>query len=518
MFLTAQTFKLHNIGQHKTAALRHAADCYHETVRLSLLQAAADPGLFERAKYTDKNGKLHTTGYGFDREIRKILPQGISISPIRDYAVTNVANMLLSFSKLKENGHDVNLPTLPELRAKTDAEVEQELRSLVDAPLAPLTAEQEERLKGLNPMRVERMRTAWRRRALQKKTDAILRSKAKPLPLPVEFTHYLTNTKFGKGFLLAERHGRYYFLCRIFSKGHRYCKQYILENSFFDTNTGESIGGQKFTGFVLPLEIGRDYHDKKFLMEGKPRSAKLFVRRSDNGIEEIFVNISFEFNPAPIETAAFIGLDRGAAIIGAATVIDTEANVLSRLALEGKGFAAEMAAYSERIAEAQRKGKRAFKFGLRKRTADNVIGEFANKLVEEALKYRARVVIEALDGKSFGRFLRQSQVTKLKQKLDYKLERVGLPPCMEVPAAYTSQTCTRCGHKAKENRLEQEAFRCVRCGYAENADVNASEVIALRGLHQVKVSDGKKFRYQKFDTFQVWLQSQKGAEPLATVG
>jgi putative transposase len=48
-----------------------------------------------------------------------------------------------------------------------------------------------------------------------------------------------------------------------------------------------------------------------------------------------------------------------------------------------------------------------------------------------------------------------------------------------VPAAYTSQRCSRCGHVAPENRKSQAVFRCVACGAGPcNADVNAARNIA----------------------------------------
>ena len=48
-----------------------------------------------------------------------------------------------------------------------------------------------------------------------------------------------------------------------------------------------------------------------------------------------------------------------------------------------------------------------------------------------------------------------------------------------VDPRYTSQTCAECGHVAKDSR-EDECFRCVACGHADNADVNAARVILLR--------------------------------------
>ena len=51
-----------------------------------------------------------------------------------------------------------------------------------------------------------------------------------------------------------------------------------------------------------------------------------------------------------------------------------------------------------------------------------------------------------------------------------------------VSAAYTSQTCHKCGHVAKENRESQAVFKCVECGHRANADVNAAMNILSRVL------------------------------------
>ena len=44
--------------------------------------------------------------------------------------------------------------------------------------------------------------------------------------------------------------------------------------------------------------------------------------------------------------------------------------------------------------------------------------------------------------------------------------------------AFTSQRCSACGHIAVGSRESQALFRCVACGYACNADVNAARNIA----------------------------------------
>ncbi|MFB6556561.1 RNA-guided endonuclease InsQ/TnpB family protein [Streptomyces sp. NPDC056405] len=52
-----------------------------------------------------------------------------------------------------------------------------------------------------------------------------------------------------------------------------------------------------------------------------------------------------------------------------------------------------------------------------------------------------------------------------------------------VDARNTSRTCPECGHGAKENRVTQANFACVRCGFAANADhVGATNVLNRAGL------------------------------------
>ena len=50
-----------------------------------------------------------------------------------------------------------------------------------------------------------------------------------------------------------------------------------------------------------------------------------------------------------------------------------------------------------------------------------------------------------------------------------------------VPAAYTSQRCSQCGHIEEANR-KGEAFKCKSCGHPEQADANAAENIRCQGL------------------------------------
>ena len=62
---------------------------------------------------------------------------------------------------------------------------------------------------------------------------------------------------------------------------------------------------------------------------------------------------------------------------------------------------------------------------------------------------------------------------ELQNMIEYKADREGIK-VRYVDPAYTSQTCSRCGNICKENRINQEKFKCVKCGFELNADHNAS--------------------------------------------
>ena len=68
-------------------------------------------------------------------------------------------------------------------------------------------------------------------------------------------------------------------------------------------------------------------------------------------------------------------------------------------------------------------------------------------------------------------------------QLEQYLEERGV--VHKVPPAYTSQTCSECGHVDAGNRTSQAGFTCLSCGHAMNADVNAALNIRSSGMASV---------------------------------
>jgi putative transposase len=67
-----------------------------------------------------------------------------------------------------------------------------------------------------------------------------------------------------------------------------------------------------------------------------------------------------------------------------------------------------------------------------------------------------------------------------RRQLEYKqVWRGGI--VFAVPAQYTSQKCSGCGHVDKASRPSQDTYCCTTCGMEMNADVNAAKNILAAG-------------------------------------
>ena len=536
MFKTAR-FKVHNPSRHKSTMLWYAMTRYHNTLKDVLEKTLAIPNLLEQVSELDKKEKLRPNKFKLSKLLYTIAPQNWELAPLRDYLIGDASAMLMShLNKTYKGANESNPPTVSSLNAMTDAEFHKAYSDFTDpeAKLAIKPQHQEkidkaaERGETNVANRLSKIYANW---AASRAAGQVLRKLEGELPHPIEFTR----NEIGRGCLLAYCDGNYYLLVRLFAQDHRYCEKRVLKEGFINCKTKEHIEGKKYPGMILPLELGREFHEREYLTHGSIQSAKLIVKRREKPNSQpkaldskpapfnaedydFYVHAAFEFQPTQIETETFLGIDRGAAKIGAATLIDRQGKPLETdLDLSGAAFAVEMRRFEQQIKRIQKQGKqKSRKFSLRGKRADIILGEYANRIVAIAKENRSQIVIEAIKGVTMGRFLKQSQFTKLKQMLTYKAEREGLPAPIEVPAAFTSQTCARCGHKDPANRPKKDAagkaiqdvFLCTACGHHANADSNASLIIALRGLHQIE--NGGKFK--KFDLFQQWLKEIIGRD------
>ena len=523
-FQTAR-FEIHNPSRHKQAMLLSAMRSYHQMAKEILERALTDPDALQQNCLGRPNakGQASPNGFSTSKYVRTLTRKGWNLAPLRDYALADVTAALLSYLQKNHKGKNkANPPTLPALQAISPEEYRKAYQDvMLQTEFAPKPEHQDkidkERAAG-HPRVAHRLERIFTGRAATKALAQLLRSTEEPLPRPIEFTH----CEFGRGFLLARKDNRYFCLLKLFSPDHRHYEKKTLEPGFTDVRTGEDLSGKKYPGLILPLAMSREFHAEEYLRFGTPQSAKLVVWLDEHGQYRFFMHVAFLFSPTPLPVETVLGIDRGAAIIGSASIVGMDgAQLVAGLNCEGASFAAEMQRYEHRIHDMQKrgirkKGKKGTRFRLRGLRADAILGEYANRVIEKAVEHRSQIVIEKINQVNMSLFLKQSQFAKLQQMLIYKAKRQGLPEPIEVPAAYTSQTCSRCGHKAKENRPKKDAegkplqdvFLCVQCGHRANADENASIIIALRGLHQLQQGG----RFQKWPVFADWLKTKLGRD------
>lgn len=114
----------------------------------------------------------------------------------------------------------------------------------------------------------------------------------------------------------------------------------------------------------------------------------------------------------------------------------------------------------------------------------------SKKVIEFALENKAKTIkIEDLSSfnkkeyknKTRKKLLRNWSYFQLQQFITYKAEKYNIE-VIKINPKYTSQTCSKCGYKDKNNRPKgnkgQAYFKCGECGYEENADFNAAVNIA----------------------------------------
>ena len=127
----------------------------------------------------------------------------------------------------------------------------------------------------------------------------------------------------------------------------------------------------------------------------------------------------------------------------------------------------------------RKKGSKGFKRTQEHRK--NLINQAVN-LLSEIFGFEddiAEVRLEKLrrlgEGKKKSRKLQAFNYADLRHKLDRKCHETNVK-LTETSNAYRSQRCSLCGFVHKKNRLNGgEEFKCIKCGYAADADYNSAK-------------------------------------------
>ena len=126
--------------------------------------------------------------------------------------------------------------------------------------------------------------------------------------------------------------------------------------------------------------------------------------------------------------------------------------------------------------------------GRERRAVEWKLWNVASEVVREAIRTNSSVIAiedlkhlrERIKGAGKQRMILHGwPFSSLFAKVRHVASKYGIAVA-QVDAAYTSRTCSRCGSCDQQNRKTQSDFRCVGCGYSQNADLNASFNIRQR--------------------------------------
>jgi putative transposase len=216
-------------------------------------------------------------------------------------------------------------------------------------------------------------------------------------------------------------------------------------------------------------------------LEGTPKSCTL-KRDGDQWFVSILCEVEMP-DPAP-RSEPVLGLDRGIR----ALVADSDGNLVENPSHLEHGL--KKLARAQRVLSRRKKGsKNRQKAKARvariqrkiRRQRHHVLHELSARLS----KSHATVVVEKLQiqnmlkaNHGLARRISDASWGLLVEMLRYKLAWSG-GTLLDVPAAYSSQTCSHCGHIDAMSR-NGPRFVCTRCGHDEHADVNAAKILKSR--------------------------------------
>jgi putative transposase len=228
------------------------------------------------------------------------------------------------------------------------------------------------------------------------------------------------------------------------------------------------------------------------------------VVREANGWHIVF---SYEFeHETPANDNPPIGIDRGivnTVALSTGEMSSMPTSDLDALHKEWQRVASRRKSGSKRQAKAKRHATRIAARAARKRlhwqhvTTTRFARRFGTAVLED-LKIRnmsasARGTAEdpgsnVAQKAGLNRSILAAAWFRFETLLTYKLDFLG-GTVVKVDPRYTSVTCSECGVRDKGNRENQAKFRCLSCGHADHADVNAAVNILRAGTRPSAASE-----------------------------
>jgi putative transposase len=248
-------------------------------------------------------------------------------------------------------------------------------------------------------------------------------------------------------------------------------------DSFTYPQAGFCLGGRQ-------LSLAKIGNVKVRLSRPLPQGAVVktcTIKRSVNGW---FASLAFEHQPVPLPANDLaVGIDVG---------VTTFAQFTDGTEIQNPRIYQNT---QPELRRAQRRLARRKKGSQRRRRAVMLLQKVHQRITHRRsdflhkhstaviLKY-GTVKVEALNVSAMSRGHLAKQILDCSwsewfRQLQYKAEEAGRR-FVAVDPKYTSQTCSQCGFKHRDNRKTQADFACLSCGHQDHADHNAAVNILAR--------------------------------------
>lgn len=426
MAMRTITMKLHKPSSIKRKIIDEAITNYNHAYRY-LLHKAYDELYDIREKYRDGSGKyraLNITRWidkGIGKELNKF-----GIEPFKDSLKLDFGMTLAGYLNLEKSRRQVSYPHLEEFLHNGNYRSPAGVSSVM-----------------------------YSHDGGSKKKNAGIPAKYSPLR-PLSFCRYSVNRDFC---LLYDNENKKY-----------YVKLYLMNNKNVNKKV-MSVSGERKLAYIhesakmleessrkvrfilVPLSFGK--WQEEYLKMGieNPRvfkTARLVKRGKD-----YFLSVNMEIGePERITTASYMGVSRGLKNPLNFTIIDEKGSVSS------SGIIG--------LPEIKKNVKNSLPLGS--------LHKIANSIVEEAVKNKARVIVQQLvdrgdrllwegdDGRKYIPVLGCHDYNLIVKLLEYKLTSKGLPVPVKVSSTGIFFICPQCGMNAKRNRFSRDMFICTACG------------------------------------------------------
>jgi IS605 OrfB family transposase len=217
----------------------------------------------------------------------------------------------------------------------------------------------------------------------------------------------------------------------------------------------------------------------KQYLEWKRCSAELFIRK-----DKVFLNIIFKKETDNIEisnNSYIIGIDRGINQIAVCSNNKFYKNNTKEIIRRNRRIRSKLQACGSRSAKRHLK-----RLSLKENRFRKDMNHCISKQIIQNIPENSIIVLEDLKNirskiktnKIGRRELNNWTFYQLEQFLTYKAQSKNIILDHQ-DARYTSQKCSCCGHIDRKNRKYTSLFKCVKCGFTLNADLNASRNIEL---------------------------------------